>query len=41
MKFHGSMSLEAEVLHMDGWMDITKIIGAVRYFVNAPKKIDE
>ena len=41
MKFHENMSLEAEVLHVDGRMDMTKIIGALRYFVNAPKKIEE
>jgi len=41
MKFHENTSLEAEVLHVNRWMDMTKLIRAFHYFVNAPKKIDE
>lgn len=41
MKFHEITSLEAEVLHVNGRMDMTKLIGTFHYFVNAPKKIDE
>jgi len=40
MKFHENTSLEAE-LHVDGRKDMTKLIGAFHYFLNAPKKIDE
>jgi hypothetical protein len=28
----------AELFHTDGWADMTKLIVAIRNFVNAPKK---
>jgi hypothetical protein len=36
MKFR---SVEAELIHADGRMDMMKLIAAVRSFSNAPKKL--
>jgi len=41
MIFHENTSLEAEILHVDGRVVMTKLIGAFHHFVNAPKKVDE
>ena len=41
MKFNENSSMEAEMLHMDEQMDMTKLIVAFCYFVNTPKKIDK
>jgi len=37
MKFHKNTSLEAEVLHVNGWMDITKLTVAFWNFANVAK----
>ena len=37
IKFHENPSSEAELLHVDGQTDVTKLIVAFRNFAKAPK----